>query len=102
MYKRRENSFLVTAVVPKKFSDKGGWGRERQNIEKEKERENHYGGEKDYAIELHSPARRQMEDGENGARAKGCQEDEYSSIDSENSASRALCRCIFAAMPALI
>lgn len=34
----------------------------------EGKRKNHYGGGKDYAIELHSSARRQMEDGENGAR----------------------------------
>jgi len=38
MYKRRENSFLVTAAAPKKFSDEGGWRRERQR-QRQKKRE---------------------------------------------------------------
>lgn len=75
MYKRRDqNLFPVAAAASKKFSDEregGGEGGGGEEGETEKKKESLPRGGKDYAIEFHSPARRQMEDGENGARATG-------------------------------
>lgn len=75
MYKRHDqNSFPVVAeeILRRKGGRTGGRERMGGREERDREKKNYYGGGKDYAIVLHSPARRQM--GENGARAKGCRE----------------------------
>lgn len=107
MYKRRDqNSFPVAAeeilrrLEERRWNGKEG-GREGGERKREKELLRRWKG---LCHRASFPrARRQMEDGENGARAKGCRDD-YSSIGSENSesASRAPYRCILAAMLALI
>lgn len=76
MYKRRDrNSFSVAAEeILRRRVVAGGGGEGRQGEGRDGKKEYYYGGGKNYAIGLHFPARRQMEDGGNGARAKGCRE----------------------------